>query len=132
MQDCSGLQYDIQHAIFSNCLRKKTMEKKINSKIQKLIDRATNLDIDFDDFLQKYVIPKLKRADGSEVSFNFKKSHQIGRYFLCTGLAGPYAVGEEFNGRSIYIPLRGINALSIWEKERLIKILQEEGFFNEQ
>ena len=103
----------------------------INSKIQKLIDKATYLDLDFDDFLKKYVIPKLINNDGSEVSFNFKTPHHIGRYFVCTGLAGPYAIGEVLRGHSTYIPIKGINALSIWEKERLIKVLQEEGFFDE-
>jgi len=102
--------------------KKETMEKKINHKIQKLIDRATNLNIDLDDFIEKYVTPKLIIGD----RFEFKRPHQIGRYFVCTGLCGQDAYGEVLRNNVTYIPLR---VMSIWEKERLIKVLQEEGFF---
>lgn len=97
----------------------------INRKIQKLIDRATNLDVDFDDFLKEYVTPKLIAKD----AFKFRTPHQIGRYFVCTGLSGSYAIGEVLRDRATYIPF---SKMSIWEKERLIKVLQEEGFFDER
>lgn len=106
----------------------KTMNRRIDRKIQKLIDKVTYLDIDFDDFLKKYVTPKLITEEGKELSFKLKKSHQIGRYFVCTGIEGSCVVGEVLRDWPLYIPF---SRLSIWEKERLIYVLKEEGFFDE-
>lgn len=100
------------------------MNKRIDRKIQKLLDKTAEIDTDLDDFLKEFVIPKFLINN----TFKFKTPHPIGRYFDGTGISGSYVTGVFLRNRAAHVPFRD---LSIWEKARLIKALQEEGVFDE-
>lgn len=103
---------------------KKTMNKRINRKIHKLLDKAVDLDNSLDEFLHEFVIPKFLINN----TLKFKTPHPIGRYFDGTGISGSCVTGVFLRNRAARVPF---NDLSILEKARLIRALQEEGVFDE-
>lgn len=100
------------------------MNKRINRKIHKLLDKAADLDSSLDDFLQEFVISKFLIDN----TFKFKTPHPIGQHFVGTGISGSYVIGVFLHNKTAHVPFR---ELSILEKARLIKALQEEGVFDE-
>ena len=113
-------------------------------QMQRLLDRYTNLQLDFDDWMKKNINPRrdvraderdgMKVAKVGVVEIRFKRPFLISRHFVVStltvgdGRQEPYVEGGVLRDITERIPL---SYLTLKEQNALIRELDERGYFDE-